>query len=74
MASRTKKQPPPDDEQVGPLPLRPGMPVRLLPYDWPFLYSVVPNGDLVINKRLPAPAPPKRSRKQVLKDLGDAPM
>lgn len=32
------------------------MPVRLLPHDWPFLYSVLPNRDLVINKRLP-PAP-----------------
>ena len=46
--------------------------MRLLPHDWPFLYSVLPNGDLVINKRLPPPAKPKASLKQLHKDLGDA--
>jgi len=43
--------------QDGLVPLQPVMPIRLLPYDWPFLYSVLANGDLVTNKRLPsAPA------------------
>jgi hypothetical protein len=43
-------------------PLAPGMPVRLLPHDWPFLYSVLPNGDLVMNRRLNVPVrrPAKR--------------
>jgi hypothetical protein len=71
MASRAKKSTP-SEEEPGPVALRPGMPVRLLPHDWPFLYSVVANGDLVINKRLPPPQPPKRSRQQILKDAGDA--
>lgn len=31
-----------------------GKPVRLLAHDWPFLYSVLNNGDLVVNKRLTA--------------------
>jgi len=36
-------------------PLLPvGKPVRLLAHDWPFLYSLLRNGDLVVNKRLPA--------------------
>lgn len=70
----SKKKPALEPEPSGPLPLRPGMPTRLLPRDWPFLYSVVENGDLVINKRLPlaTPSPPKRKR--VDKDAGDAPM
>lgn len=56
MATRKKKSTP-EEAPAGPAALRPGMPTRLLPHDWPFLYSVVDNGDLVINKRLPlAPA------------------
>lgn len=52
-ARRQPPAPPAEPADPGPLPLRAGMPVRLLPHDWPFLYSVLPNGDLVINKRLP---------------------
>jgi len=40
-----------------------GRPVRLLAHDWPFLYSVLPNGDLVVNKRLQAA--PKRAVRNV---------
>lgn len=58
MAPR-KKAPPaaPEPEPVVP---RPGMPVRLMPHDWPFLYSVLANGDLVMNQRLPVPARHRR--------------
>jgi len=48
------------------------MPVRLLAHEWPFLYSVLPNGDLVINKRLPTPPKPERTGAQLHEDLGDA--
>ena len=48
------------------------MPTRLLPHDWPFLYSVVDNGDLVINKRLPLAPRPASKRKRVEKDADDA--
>jgi hypothetical protein len=57
MPSR-KARPQPSLE--GPQLLREGMPTRLLPYDWPFLYSVLANGDLVVNKRLPLADPPRR--------------
>jgi hypothetical protein len=70
MAPRKKQ--PQADEPVGPTPLRSGMPVRLISFDWPFLYSVLPNGDFVVNKRLPQPEPPRRSRRQAHKDVGDA--
>lgn len=59
MATRKKAAPPPDEE--GPHLLRAGMPTRLLPFDWPFLYSVLPNRDLVLNKRLP-PSPRQGAR------------
>jgi len=61
MAARKKAAPPapePDPAVFRP----PGMPVRLLPHDWPFLYSVLANGDLVMNQRLPVPARPRRKR------------
>lgn len=32
--------------------LSPGKPVRLIAHVWPFLYSVLSNGDLVMNRRL----------------------
>lgn len=70
MASR-KKAPPPVEEP-GPVVLRPGMPVRLLPHDWPFLYSVLANGHLVINQRLPLAPRPKPVRKRIDKDADDA--
>jgi hypothetical protein len=62
MASRREPPPPPEAVEPGPMTLRPGMPVRLLVHDWPFLYSVLPNGDLVINKRLPPSRSAARSR------------
>lgn len=68
-----KRQENEDRQPEGPHPLRPGMPTRLLPHAWPFLYSVLPNGDLVVNKRLPPAQPPKRPRRQLLQALGDAP-
>ena len=49
----------------------PGIPVRLLPHDWPFLYSVLANGDLVINQRLSV-ARPKPGRKRTDGDGDDA--
>lgn len=64
MATR-KKRPKPEEVSTGPVALRPGMPTRLLPHDWPFLYSVVENGDLVINKRLPLVPRPALKRKRV---------
>jgi len=54
-----------------PVTARPGMPVRLLAHDWPFLHSVLPNGDLVINQRLPSPPRPKQNRKRVDADASD---
>jgi hypothetical protein len=48
------------------------MPVRLLAHDWPFLYSVLANGDLVINQRLPSPPLPMQHRKRADMDAGDA--
>lgn len=53
MAKSSAKDTPAEAEAQ---PLAQGMPVRLLPHDWPFLYSVLPNGDLVMNRRLKAPA------------------
>jgi hypothetical protein len=50
----------PQPSLEGPQPLREGMPTRLLPYDWPFLYSVLASGDLVVNKRFPLADPPRR--------------
>ena len=74
MPSRKQKTPPtPPDVAEGPQPLRPAMPVRLLPHDWPFLYSVLPHGDLVMNKRLPPAPAARRSRGQVIEDAGEAP-
>jgi hypothetical protein len=70
MAPRKKQ--PQAEEAIGATPLRAGMPVRLTLFDWPFLYSVLSNGDFVINKRLPQPAPPRRSRKHAREDAGDA--
>lgn len=72
MASRSRKPPPPAAAVPAPAAPQPGLPVRLLPHDWPFLYSVLANGDVVINKRLPAAAPTARSRKRVDTDAGDA--
>lgn len=57
---RSKKEAEPPEAVVLPA----GKPVRLLVHDWPFLYSVIGNGDLVVNKRLQPsrPAPPQRKR------------
>ena len=71
MATRKKKSTP-EEAPTGPVALRPGMPTTLLPHDWPFLYSVVDNGDLVINKRLPLAPRPAPKRKRVEKDADDA--
>lgn len=45
-------------------PPRHSGPVRLLAHDWPFLYSVLSNGDLVMNRRLPKPKAPARRRRE----------
>ena len=52
MVPRKKPTAPVAERAQAPAP-RPGLPVRLLPHDWPFLYSVLANGDLVLNQRLP---------------------
>jgi len=70
MARRKKSDPADEPPRHAALP--PGTPVRLLAYDWPFPYSVLPNGNLVINKRLPSPPKPQRTRAQLHEDLGDA--
>lgn len=71
MATR-KKNPPPEPDSSGPVVLRPGMPTRLLAHDWPFLYSVVDNGDLVINKRLPLVKTAAAKRARIDKGADDA--
>jgi hypothetical protein len=71
MASRDKPATPVGEP--GPVVLRPGMPVRLLPHDWPFLYSVLTNGHLVINQRLPSPQAARKSRRRVDEGANDAP-
>jgi len=70
MASRKKAAPPPREPE--PAAPRSGMPVRLLPHDWPFLYSVLANGDLVMNQRLAVPARAKPARKRADTDADDA--
>jgi hypothetical protein len=70
MASRRKVAAPVDEP--GPVVLRPGMPVRLLPHDWPFLYSVLANGHLVINQRLPLLQGAQQSRRRVDEGADDA--
>jgi len=70
MAARKKAVAPPPREPEPVVP-RPGMPVRLLPHDWPFLYSVLANGDLVMNQRLPM-SRPKANRKRTDGDGDDA--
>ncbi|MDR7269539.1 hypothetical protein J2X20_002168 [Pelomonas saccharophila] len=71
MASRIRK---PRADVDPPAPVVPGLglPVRLLPHDWPFLYSVLANGDVVVNKRLALAQPAKAGRKRVDTDAGDA--
>lgn len=70
MPRKTKPQETPAaDEQ----PPRHAGPMRLLPYDWPFLYSVMENGDLVMNKRLPKPKPSVRRRREESEDEDEAP-
>lgn len=71
MASRSRK-PRADVEPVALATPGQGLPVRLLPHDWPFLYSVLANGDMVVNKRLVAARPAKAGRKHVDTDTGDA--
>ena len=66
MATRKRKSEP-EPEAPGPVALRPGMPTRLLPHDWPFLYSVIDNGDLVINKRLQLSKPKATNRPRIKK-------
>lgn len=50
------------DDIAQPPHLPSGKPIRLIAQDWPFLYSVLPNGDLVINKRLPVARKPKTNQ------------
>lgn len=71
MASRTRK---PRADVDPPVPVVPGLglPVRLLPHDWPFLYSVLANGDVVVNKRLAQAPTTARSRKRIDADTDDA--
>lgn len=74
MASRSRKPPPAAAEPPSPAALNPGLPVRLLPHDWPFLYSVLANGDVVLNKRLVLSQPAARSRKRADADGDEAPI
>jgi len=69
MAPRKKVQPSPVAPEL-PVP-PPGMPVRVLPFDWPFLYTVLANGDLVLNQRLPVKPKPV-ARKRTASDADDA--
>ncbi len=73
MASRERK-PRAEAEPPAAVAPNPGWPVRLLPHDWPFLYSVLANGDVVVNKRLAVAAPATRSRKRSDTETGDAPI
>jgi hypothetical protein len=71
MASRSRK-PRAAVEPAAPVVPNPGLPVRLLAHDWPFLYSVLANGDVVVNKRLAAARPTQPSRQRDDADAGDA--